>query len=141
MADTLPVTVMKRSPTFAASLIGMTLYPSITASRAFLGSTSPPPTLPPTPPPRGRPPPPPPAVSCHHNGLACKKDIGRVHDPVDRTLSGPVSVVKHHLCLCIVHCDHGIFQCSFSCHGAKPDHACGGLLTSAFYVFDQFQML
>ena len=36
----LPVTVMKMSPTLAASAIGMTAKPSIAASRAAIGSTS-----------------------------------------------------------------------------------------------------
>ena len=40
MTDLLPVTVMKTSPILAASLMGITRKPSMTASMALVGSIS-----------------------------------------------------------------------------------------------------
>ncbi len=127
----LPVTVQKTSPSLAASSMGITRKPSITASSAFVGSTSVTMTSAPMPRARDGQAAPAPAVAGDHEVRAREQEVGGADDAVDGRLPGAVAVVEQMLGVSVVHGDDGILQHAFLRHGAQPDHAGGGLFGAA----------
>src|SRR5271168_1657833 len=89
-----PVTVQNTSPSLAASVIDITRKPSITASSAFVGSTSVTITSAPAP-----------AVASHHELRTRQQEIGGADDAVDGRLSRAVAVVEQMLGVGVVHRD------------------------------------
>src|SRR5438132_1600951 len=116
----LPVTVQKTSPIFAASFMDITRKPSITASSAFVGSTSVMTTSAPAP--RAR--------------RASQQKVGRANDAVNRRLPGAVTIVEKVLGIGVVHGNDRIAQHAFFGHRPQADHASGRLLRAAQHAIE-----
>ena len=124
----LPVTVMNRSPTVAASAIGMTWKPSIAASRARIGSTSVTITCAPMPRARMRHALAAPAVAADDHLPAGQQHVGGADDAVDGALAGAVAVVEEVLGLGVVDGDDRQLEHAVLLHRPQPDDAGGRLL-------------
>ena len=136
-----PVAVMKMLPWAAACSIGITRNPSITASSAFIGSTSVTTTSAPRPfGPHGDAAAAP-AVARDDHRLAGDQHIGRADHAVHGALARAITVVKQVLGHGVVHGDHGEHQLVVVRHGAQPDHAGGGFLGAADDAVQQLTAL
>src|SRR6185369_1289640 len=123
----LPVTVQKTSPIRAASGMDMTRKPSMTASRALVGSTSVMMTSARATGETASAP----AVSGDHEFRSGEQEVGGADDAVDGGLSGSIAVVEQVLGVGIVDGDDRILEHAFFCHGAQADHAGGGFFGAA----------
>ena len=126
-----PVAVTNSLATLAASAIGMTRKPSMTASRARSGSTSSTIDV-------G-------AVALHAHGQAAAapavagdahgaagdEDVGGADDAVERALAGAVAVVEHVLGVGLVDGDDGEHEPALGLERLEADDAGGGLLGAA----------
>ena len=139
--DLSPVTVTKMSPILAASAMGMTRKPSMTASSArkridfgddhvgaqALGAHGHAASAP--------------AVAGDDHAQAGEQQVGGAQDAVERGLAGAVAIVEHVLGLRVVDGDDRILQRAVLGHGAQADHAGGGLFGAADDVGNQFLAL
>ena len=123
-----PVTVMKMSPSRAASIIGSTRNPSMTASSARSGSTSVTTTWAPMPRARLDDALAAVAVAGDDDDLAGQQHVGGPDDAVEGRLAGAVAVVEHVLGVGVVHGDDRELQGPVGLHGPQADDAGGGLL-------------
>jgi hypothetical protein len=115
------------SPSGAASAIGSTSKPSISASSPHgIDLTDDDARAHPTRPRRDAPAAP--AVAGYHEGRGGQQDVCRTEDAVQRILAGPVAVVEHPLGGRVVQADHREAQAAFAGQRAHPNHAGGGLL-------------
>ena len=129
-----PVTVMKMSPSRAASSAGITSKPSITASSACSGSTSHTITWAPRPFARMRDAAAAPAVAEHDHALAGDQDVGRADDAVERRLAGAVAVVEQVLGVRLVDRDDREAELALGLERPQPDHAGRRLLGAADHL-------
>src|SRR5207248_372900 len=71
-----------------------------------------------------------PAVTSHYDTTTCQQDIRRAHDPVNRGLARPVTVIEHMFGVAVVHGDNREHQGAVGGHCFQPDDACGCLFST-----------
>ena len=141
MTVLLPVTVTKMSPILAASFMGITRKPSITASMALVGSisvtmTSAPMTLGAHGDAASAP-----AVAGDDHFEAGEQQVGGANDAVERGLAGAVAIVEEVLGQRVVDGDDRELQRAVLGHGAQANHAGGGFFGAADDVREQIGAL
>src|SRR6202162_4262847 len=129
----LPVTVQKTAPILAASSMLITRNPSITASRAFVGSISVMITSAPAPRAR-RQTAAAPAITGDDELRSREQEIRGADDAVDRRLPGAVTIVEEMFGVSIVDRHDRIAQHAFLSHGAQANHTGGRLLGTADHI-------
>src|SRR5256886_16013104 len=79
-----------------------------------------------------------PSIAGDDERLACDEQVRRVHQPVERALARPVSVVEQVLHLGVVDVDDGKPEGAISFHGSESDDARRGLLVGSSDTLQEF---
>ena len=134
--DLLPVTVTKMSPILAASFMGITRKPSMTASMALVGSISVTITSAPRPLRAHGDAASAPAVAGNDQLQSGEQQVGGADDAVERGLAGAVAIVEEMLGERVVDGDHRELERAVLGHGAQTNDAGGGFFRAADHVLE-----